>query len=205
MFLLYLCSAFFVLIPLLIGIFLFRRLGTDLRLLILLFLIVAMVEGYTFYLVEKHMNAYWIYHLYTPIEYSLLATIFSFWQKKAWIRRILRISIPIFVLICIWDYLVFRNLNDLNYFTASFAFALYVGITSFTLLYLQTENPQSIIRDCRFWISAGLLIYSAGGLAYFSFHKTIVSELLVGIWVIHSILNITSYILYSVGILCQAR
>ena len=164
-----------------------------------------MVEGYAFYLAHHHENPYWVYHIYMPIEYGLLAIIFSYWQKKPWMKRALRLSIPIFMLICIWDLVIFGNLDDLNYFTASVAFTLYVGISSFTLLYLQTDNPHSIIKDCRFWVSAALLIYSAGGLAYFSFHKTVVSDILVEIWAIHSALNIIAYVLYSIGIICQTR
>jgi hypothetical protein len=194
-----------MIIPLSIGAFSYRRLHFEIRLLLLLFLIAAMVEGNAFYLVQNHKNAYWLYHVYMPLEYGLLAVIFSFWQKKQWMRTALRSSIPLFVLICIWDMVVNKNLEDLNYFTASIAFTLYVGISSVTLLYLLTDNSRSIIKDCRFWVGAALLIYSAGGLAYFSFHKTIVGDFLIGIWVIHSILNIVAYILYSVGIICQAR
>ena len=99
----------------------------------------------------------------------------------------------------------FENLKEPIELTVSVAFALYVGISSFTLLDLQDDNPNRIFKDCRFWIGAGLLIYSAGGLANFAFHDIILEEWIIAIPIIHRILNLIMHILYSIGFLCQSR
>jgi hypothetical protein len=202
---LYICAAFFVLVPISVGVSRFTRLNLQMKLLLLLFVIAVTVEGSTFYLARNGRNFYWVHHIYMPIEYGLLALIFSYWQRKPGMRQALRISIPIFFLICVWDIVVLNNLNELNVFTASIAFTLYVGMSAYTLLYLQFDNPYPILRDYRFWVSTALLIYSAGGLAYFSFHSEVVKGSMVEIWAIHAVLNIVAYILYTVGFIWQAR
>jgi hypothetical protein len=194
-----------VLIPLITGLLLFRRLSADLRLLLLLFLIVATVEGYTFYLVMQSQNPYWVHHVYAPIEYALITTVLSSWQQREWVKKLFRLSIPPFVIFCLWDILGGGNLKDLNALTASIAYTLYVGMSAYTLVNLDYENIRSTLGDYRFWIGTGLLVYSAGGLAYFSFHDTIVANYLIQIWIIHGVLNIVAYLLYSVGFVYQAR
>ena len=194
-----------VFLPLITGLLLFKRLGPDMRLLLLLLMIVAMVECYTFYLVMNHRSPYWVHHLYAPVEYSLIAIVFSFWQQKALVRKLIRVSIPPFVIFCLWDIFGGGDLHDLNALTASVAYTLYVGISAYTLVNLDHKNIRSTFNDYRFWIGTALLVYSAGGLAYFSFHHTVVVDYLVQIWVIHGILNIVAYLMYSVGYICQAR
>jgi hypothetical protein len=194
-----------VLIPLVTGLILFSRLSSELKLLLFLFFIAAAVEGCTFYLAMNDQNPYWIHHIYMPFEYAMIALIFSFWQRKSWEKKLLRLSIPPFIILCLWDILNGGDLKDLNAFTASVAYTLYVGISSYTLVNLNHGSNQSIAGDCRFWIATALLIYSAGGIAYFSFHDMVVTNYLIEIWVIHTVLNIIAYVLYSIGIVCKAR
>lgn len=205
MFFLLIVSICSVLIPLITGLILYSKLSPILKLLIFLFFIIAAVEGYTFYLSMNDRNPYWVYHIYMPIEYTIIAAIFSSWQRKPWARKIIRLSILLFVILCFWDISGGGDLNDLNAFTASVAYSLYVGISAYTLVNLNHGSVQSLTYDCRFWIGTALLIYSAGALAYFSFHDMIVANYLIGIWAVHLILNIIAYMLYSVGIICEAR
>lgn len=194
-----------VLVPLTTGLLLFRRLNADLRLLLLLFAIATVVEGYAFYQVMNTRNAYWLYHIYMPVEYVVIVTVFSSWQQKDLAKRLFRLSIPFFAVLCLWDILGGGDLNDLNALTASIAYMLYVGISAYTLVNLDYQNIRSTLSDYRFWIGTALLVYSAGGLAYFSFHDTIVADYLIQIWIIHGVLNILAYLMYSVGFVCQGR
>ncbi len=205
MFLLTVFSVCSVLIPLATGLILFSRLTLELKLLLFLFFIVAIVEGYTFYLFMNHRNPYWVHHIYVPIEYTIIATIFSFWQRKSWAKKIIRLSILPFLVLCVWDISGGGDLKAFNAFPISVAYTLYVGISAYTLVNLNHGSDKSVARDCRFWIGTALLIYSAGALAYFSFHDMIVDNYLIGIWAAHLVLNIIAYMLYSVGIMCKAK
>lgn len=199
---LYSIAAFSAAVPLSTGAYLYRRLNLDMKILLLLFAIVVLVEGYTFYQTLNKTDYYWIHHIYMPFEYGLIAFVFSCWQKKPLMRRALRISVPIFLLVCLADMISSRNLNNFNDFTAPLACTLYIGISAYTLVNLQKESPDSGLKNYRFWVGTALLIYSAGGLAYFAFFDYFFSY---EIWAIHAALNIIAHILYSIGFICQTR
>ena len=172
------------------------------KILALLFAIVVLVEGYTFYQTFNRANYYWLHHVYMPFEYGLMAFVFSCWQKKPLIKRALRISVLIFLLVCLADTIGSRNLNNFNDFTAPLAYTLYVGISAYTLISLEKESSDSCLKNYRFWVGTALLLYSAGGLAYFAFFDHFFS---FEIWAIHAVLNIIAHILYSIGFICQTR
>ena len=173
------------------------------RVFLLWFVVVAMVEGLTFYLGLQWQDVYWIFHLYAPVEYALVAWVFSHWHHSARFKNIVLSSIPIFLLICAWDLADTRNLTSLDDFTASVAHTLFIAISSFVLLGIQRQETKSLIRDYRFWVSSGLLLYSSGSLAYFALNDTLVVNPIVLIWVIHAVLNIVAYSMYSVGFICR--
>jgi len=202
---LYVTAVLSVPLPLFAGLYFYRRLKREMKILLVLFAIVTLVEGYTFYQTLNQTNYYWVHHIYMPLEYGLLVWVFSYWQNYPFLKRALRLSIPVFVLICIIKMLSLENLMNPNSFTASVAYASYVGISSYTMISLQEQNPCAIHKDFRFWVGSALLVYSTGGLAYFAFRDTVVNKFMIEIWSIHAILNIIAHILYSIGFICQSR
>ena len=200
LFLLLVVSVFSITAPLSSGIYTYRWLKPEMKILLLLFVIAALVEGYTFYQALNRASLHWVHHLYAPLEYSLLAFVFSFWQKKAILIRALRLSIPIFILVCAVSIFTLENLKNLNNFTASLSNTLYVVVSAYTLLNLQRNDSGSIYKDYRFWISSALLLYSTSSLAYFAFHNYFFSFM---IWAIHVTFNIVANLLYSMGFICQ--
>jgi len=191
--------------PLGTGIFTFRRLSADMRLLVLLFLLTTLVEGITFYQALTGVNSHWLHFIYTPISYGLLVYVFSGWQANDKVKWGSLASIPIFLAICVWNIVIQHRLDTINDFTQSLANVILVLFASYTFLWLLAEDLGSIYRDYRFWISAAVLIYSAGSLGYFVMHNIISSERIVVAWYFHIVLNILANLTYSVGLLCQYR
>ena len=173
------------------------------RVLLLWFVIVAMVGGLVFYLALQQQEIYWVFHLYAPIEYTLVAWVFSHWHQSARFKNVVLSSIPIFLLVCAWNLSDTRNLTSLDDLTASVAHTLFIGISSCVLLDLQRQHVKSIVKDYRFWVSSGLLLYSSGSLAYFALNDALVINPVVLIWGIHAVLNIVAYSMYSVGFICR--
>ena len=202
--LLYIAALSFI-APLTVGAINFKRLNREIRLLFFLMVIVAIVNITTLYLSQVKIEYHWIHHIYTPIEYILLATIFSYWARQKVIKKILIISIPGLVAFSIYNSLFLQNLSELNSNAITLTQVLYSLITSYTLYVLMTEDYGRIYRNHVFWIASGLLIFSAGDLAYFAFYPMVRSNLLVAIWAIHAIFNIVVHVFYLIGILCQAR
>ena len=192
-------SAASCVIPLSIGVLRYHRLRLEMRLLLLLFASMALVEALSFYQAYNYRGTIWLFHLYTPVEYSLLALVFSFWQKRAFLRKMLLYSIPLFVLICVGSELFLATSNNFDNFTASLESVLLVAISSFTLLGINLEDGGNILGDPRFWVGTAVLIYFAGNLMIFGLSEEIT------FWWTHNSLNISANLLFSGGFLCLLR
>jgi hypothetical protein len=90
-------------VPATAGIINYRSLEREFKLLLGLFMIVVLVEGYSYleYLNNTNTNTHWVHHIYAPLEYGFFAMVFSYWQKSEIVKKTLLLSIPIFTLICI--------------------------------------------------------------------------------------------------------
>jgi hypothetical protein len=189
-----------VIVPASIGTYGYRQLKFEMKLLLALMVITVAVEGFTFYLANDQRNTNWVYHIYLPVEYGLIGLIFSRWQKTTFNRNVILFSMPLFVIACVMSVIVFRNLDQLNVFTTSLSCILYAVISSYTLYQLQKDDSGSLYKDCRFWVSSALLLYSAGALSFFAFTK-----LFPNIWYAHMAVNIVVYLTFAVGFLCHIR
>lgn len=186
-------------VPLAAGIYSFRKLNSELKILVAFFALVVLVEAYCFYQTYNSGNTMWVFRFYTPVEYSFLVLVFSFWQKRAFLRKMLLYSIPLFVMICVGSELFLATSNNFDNFTASLESILLVAISSFTLLGINLEDGGNILGDPRFWVGTAVLIYFAGNLMIFSLSKEIT------IWWTHNFLNISANLLFSGGFLCLLR
>lgn len=160
------------------------------------FVLLGLVDVSSLYLALNRINNIWLFHLFTPLEYGILVMVFSYWQKEPLLRLVLRLSIPLFVLICLVNKLFLENLVSFDNFTVSLESSALIMISVFTLFSLYRDNSGLISKDPRFWITVAVLIYFAGNLPTFAFAN------IIALWSIHSILNITSNILFSGGFLC---
>jgi hypothetical protein len=198
-------SAFSAVIPVSAGASRYPRLKPEAKVLMALFVLTVIMEAYCLYCSEIKQNAYWLYYLYTPIEYGLMMAVFSLWQKKATIARAMRWSILVFAVICVADALISRDLNRMNSFTISLSCYVYALVSAMTLISLKQSDSGWLIGDMRFWVSSGLLLYSSGSLAYFVFFPLISQSYLVAVWSVYSVINILAYVLFGIGFLCQCQ
>jgi hypothetical protein len=189
-------------IPVGAGVSYFPRLKLDTKILVVLFGITFLVDATTIYFSFKTVNINWIQHFYTPVAYIFLVTVFALWQERPIIKKAYIWSIPVFVLICFRDISDTHNLQYSNDFTAALSCAIYILATSHFLVNIERREGGTILRNYRFWILAGLLIYSAGSLAYFAFFRLFYSYF---VWGIHGVLDIVTNIFFATGIICQIR
>jgi len=182
--------------PLLAGVFVLNRLGRETKILVGYFILIGLVDTFGLYLAANRTNTIWLFHLFTPLEYGFLVMVFSYWQKKPLLRLLLRLSIPLFALMCLVNKLFLESLVSFDNFTASLEGSALIMISVYTLFNLYRDNSGPISKDPRFWITVAVLIYFSGSLPTFAFAN------IIALWSIHSILNITSNILFSGGFLC---
>jgi hypothetical protein len=188
--------------PVVAGLASCRRARLDTRLLLFLFILILLIDFYYLYCAWRQTGANWIHHFYAPVEYAILAIVISTWQARRYEKKIILYSVALFTLLCAWDIINVKDWTSSSDFTASVACALFVGMTSYTLIEIERRQAGSLLRDYRFWFLIGLLLYSSGNLAYFAFFRRFVSYYL---WAGHNLLNIVANFCYTAGFVCQAR
>lgn len=190
------------LLPIAAGVFTLSRLKLDMKILLVLFILIAVVDASTLILMLRGDAFEWIHYIYTPIEYCLLIWALSLWQEKPFIARLLRLSIPAFAVICGLNMLALDKLVKVNGFEVSISLIVYVIVSAYTLYNLQKNDYGSIWGDYRSWICATLLLYSAANLVQFA---TMLFAFSIQLWQFHLVLVILSNILYAGAFICLYR
>jgi hypothetical protein len=198
-----LVATFSTVLPLVAGLRTWHRNMAEMKLLTAIFIITLLVDGFAFYQNRTGGDFEWSHYLFTPLEYTLFAYIFSRWQKSAVLGRIFRFSIPPFLILCLINVIAMDRLKTTNNFTASVSCVIYIIISILTIAGFARSSLGQILRESQIWVSFGLLFYSAGSLAYFAFLMFLPISLLYPLTYVHNSLNIATNLLYTGGYLCQ--
>ncbi|RMF64572.1 MAG: hypothetical protein D6743_09170 [Calditrichaeota bacterium] len=153
-------------------------------------------------------NGLWLSHIYTLIEYTFLATIFSLWQDNKGGKKVIKISILLFAIIWTVSKFTIENFHTWDSYTSPLEGLLLIIIASYTLYALGRESEVPIYEDARFWISSGVLIYftvNLMGLALMNLIQNWNEQRLFVRFPIHSLSNIFCNLLYTGGFLCLLR
>ena len=124
--------------------------------------IVEFIGGWYLY---KGIRNYWIFNVFTTIEFSFYAVLFYIHFRKKSLKRLVLIFIPLFSCIVILNFLFIQGLN--NTFN-SYTFLLgsfFVVIFCCCFFYesvLPDKIDQQLSKQPFFWICSGLLIFYLG-------------------------------------------
>jgi hypothetical protein len=192
-------------IPLLLGIYVYRFLNKELRILVAYFGMSTLTSIALMYLTTRAINGLWLLYVFPIIEYPLLVVIFSFWQSDMKIRLTFLWSIPLYValgiiLICT------QNLRMSNSLGISIESVLMVGITAYTLFDLNRKSEELLFREPGFWIASALLMNFICTILFFALNNLILSlpiETAQMIWALKNIIGIIANLIIVKGLLCQ--
>jgi len=178
-----------------VGLYVYKYLPKEMRILLFFFSTAVLINLISLYLALHYINNLWLFHIYTLLEYSLLMVVFSYWHKIIIIKKSLRVSILIFIIIWIIAKLILEDFNSFDNFTSSLISALLTIIAIYTLVRLAKDYPADIFKRPQFWVSTAVLIYYTGNIFTFALSSTVI------IWSIHNLLYITANICYAGGFL----
>ncbi|MCB2203434.1 hypothetical protein KQI65_01695 [bacterium] len=222
----HLSIAFTMIIPLVVGYYVRKKLDRGLRLLMLNLLIAFIVELLAFGLPELAEYVrfipeenFFIYSLFTPVEFVLFVLMFRFWNSGKAFDRVLTFSIPVFVVIwlvgmfsVISDAMsaelisnmatleaVKRNVWQFENYLLSAESVFFIICALVTLLTGLKDLEHSILMSGMFWVSAAILVYYSGSLFVFTLMDLIL-ESEKSFWYIHSAVNLLKNILYAIGL-----
>ena len=194
------------LIPFTVGLYTFRSLSNEMKILVPYFGLALVAEVTLVYIAANHVNNLWLFHIFTIVEYGFFVWVFSTWQNPT-LRTILRASIPLFSAWGLVAMFLLKNLQQFNALGRSVASLVLVAVSSLTLFELSKERFGSVFRESRFWVACATLVYFAGTLVLFALSNVFVlgwnAERARMVFSINIILSIIANLIFAGGFLCQ--
>lgn len=168
---------------------------------------VEFVSHYQLFMTRK--VAGWLFVLFLPIQYCLLAMYFQKIIKSISVKKWIFVSIPIVVCWNICNSFFFQSFKMLNTYAILLVCLLYC-IWSFTYFVqlLQTETDEDLSKNPHFWICTGTLFFYASSFFIIGFIQIIHKgdkELATKLWFLIRVFNIILYSLYAYGLICQIK
>jgi len=129
-----------------------------------LFLTIA-VECTGAWFVSKSIRNYWIYNVFTTIEFVFYSYLFYLHLKKTVFKKIVVWFIPVFVLLVILNILFKQGFNK-TFNTYTFLLGSFFIVIFCCCYFYESVLPENIDQQLSkqpfFWISSGLLIFYLG-------------------------------------------
>ncbi len=151
------------------------------------------VEGHNF-----------IFHIYQPVEYSLLALFYYHLIHSKLTRKLILLSIPLVLLFSIFYYTmgsgVFFGADFVDFCVCAFFICVWVIVFFWELL--RSDETLNLVNYPAFWVNGANLLFYGGCLmvmgVYFSFLKSdaVVAKQLLKI---NHYLNLVLYSMYIIG------
>ncbi len=186
-------------VPFLVGLFFYRSLNIDMRVL-LIFLSAGVVStSVGLYLAIQVKNNLLLFHIWTLTEYTFLIFIFSFWQKSYRFKKALRWSIPLFMFLWLVAKISqIEQFDQIHNATRSIGSIILMSVSIYTL-YQLNEVSNTLYKDYRFWVCLGVLFYYPSSIALFSLSDL---RLVSQTWHVHAMMNVAANLSYVGSFLC---
>jgi hypothetical protein len=189
-----------------VGGYRYKSLSRPLQILEWLLVFIILEVGLEWILSTLHFNNLWPIHFTTLIECSLLVFVFYSWMMNHRARMILVLCFSVYVLLWLVSKFTFEPLSMTDDWTATISKVLQIVCSVYVLVEVVKETDIVWTNDPRVWVSAGIIIYSAGSLfmfALFTRMLLISPERLKFIWSFNWILLMISNLLFARAFLCK--
>ncbi len=177
-------------IPLVVALFLFKKLSIEMKLFVGYFAITLSVDSISLYLIMTDRSVFWMHHYFTLFEYFTFALLFLYWQKKRLGKLVSVLSMPIFAIFWIVSKKYFEQPNDFDYLTSTTESILLMAISILYFLESAEYAYPRISKRYSFWVTSGVLIYFSSN--FLTFILANVAEF----WFIHHIVNFFTNLLF---------
>ncbi|MEK7728552.1 MAG: hypothetical protein AAB354_09075 [candidate division KSB1 bacterium] len=152
---------------------------------------------------SNNRQSAWVFHVYTFIEYVLITSVLVSWQSKLTKFRLMRVSIPLYIVIFL--FIKFSGVEGFdaglyNNITRPLALLLLTAFALLTLQDLWHNTSKNLAEDYRFWMLLAMALYYSTSLGLFAFMYTKNQELLIALFKIHAVVNIIHNLLFTIGV-----
>ncbi len=152
---------------------------------------------------------FFLYHIYLPIEYSLLAYYFYLTIDNPLVKKVILYSIPSFIMLSLMFTLEIVSSSKYPNFQTNIECFLLVIWSTITIFTIDVKEDINIISLPVFWVCTAVLIYHCGVFSYtgvFNYLMELKPELFNKLE--FYVLKILNYILYtclSIAFICSHR
>ena len=147
---------------------------------------------------------FFVFHVYQPMEFLFLSIYYYYLFKPLVLKRLILISIPLFLAFHIFYYRTrFYNL-DFTDFTIE-AILIFVWCMMYFIRLLKSEEQIILSKDADFWINTANILFYTGCVLVMGIAKYFLSKnmtLRSQLFLINHLLNLLLYILYCIAFLC---
>lgn len=197
-------SSHSALIPLGLGIFRWKRLSYELKILSAYLLLSAIIDIISAHYAHRNINNLAIYYLFTFLEFIIFSYLYYIIYDKIRLKRLIQWIAILFSVFIIADVYIegSQSYAAIPRTVESIIFTIYSTIY---LYFVLGENENASLKnESLFWINGGVLVFFAGTLLFFSLSTFILAnadlELQKKLFITPSILNIIQKILFTISI-----
>jgi hypothetical protein len=149
-----------------------------------------------------------IINCFTLLECLLICVIYFGEFQSSKLRTLVLVAISCFLLLAAHQFIVLDKFTEVDTVVCSFEAGIFIICSGiYMVLFLLAPEIKTLENYYFFWIVLANLIYFATSLVFFLLAKYIkaapgdISDFL---WAIHDFINISCYLLYTIGI-CQVK
>lgn len=193
----FLIISLLILIPFTVSILNFKYLDKSLKIISILLGIGFIFNLTDIILVFNKKPSVPLFHIYTIIEYLLISSYFYYLTQKKYFKKIIQIIIGVFLGGVILNKMFLEPIDKIDNYTLTLESILLLIQSSIYLTEYLSDNLIIKIRDYRFLLTIGFMIYFGSNLFVFALSNEF------SIWIVHNILLVLLWSIFTLSFIWQ--
>jgi hypothetical protein len=148
-----------ILLPIIAGLVRYRRIDKSYQPFFILLLIGLLTEIVSFMIIRQHKHNGFVVNIYILVEWIMIAWQFHVWGFLKQKSRIFWLLVFLVSLLWVAENFVFGRITDFSPYFRFFYFFLIVLLSTNKINFMITHDNRSLIRNPKFLICIGFLIY----------------------------------------------
>ena len=189
-------------LPVITGLYFYKRQHGILKILVVFFIFSCLTELLLYYLSSRAINNLWFVNIFFLIEYMVFSFVCA---QFSGLKMIIRLSILFALLYTVaWVFTTFYifNIYRFNNLIRTVESILLIFFSGVALYQISMDVSVNLFKNPKFWFSAGILIYFSTNLIVFSIADMILDNrnpIIGNAWAIHSFWNIVTCFIFATG------
>lgn len=194
-------STFSIIIPIFLGVLMYRTLTKPLLILFFYLCLTAIMEAWSSVLHTYGWSNLYLFKVHTLIEFVTFSSMYFLIIESRIFRKVCLLVVPLFTISTIFIETWRDSPDQLNTEVRVVESGILISYFIFHILhtYRKSNSPFLEIQPY-FVLTIGLLIYFLGTMLVYLYYNYLEGETLMLVWALHSILNIVLNFIFAITI-----